>query len=47
MSVLVGWILAAVVGVGLAVGATAGVVQVGTKAPAIPQQVGAAPYGSR
>jgi hypothetical protein len=47
VSVVVGWILAAVVGVALAVGATVGVVQVGTKAPAISQQVGASPYGSR
>lgn len=34
MSLLVGWMLALVVGVLLAVGATAGVVQVGNKVPA-------------
>lgn len=45
MSLVVGWIVAAVVGVVLAVGASVGVVAVGTKAPSIgPQFV---TYGSR
>jgi hypothetical protein len=35
MSLFVGWIIAAVLGALLAVGATAGVVQVGTKVPPI------------